>query len=119
LVPLKLEQTLDRSGKSQLFASSSLKFNAEVLYSRDNFHPFDMGSDKDYVYKLNPDGDVTDLTNSYNATFTMTNTFSSTAFLTVKASTFFRDYNEHLYDSPYDPDIFHLILYPIQLHMHS
>jgi len=103
IVPLNWSKRWIAQANLSYFASSSLKFNAEVLYSKDNYHKFDTGDDADYVYKLNPDGDVLDYTNSYNATFTMTNTFSSTSFLTVKASTFFKDFNEHLYDSPTDP----------------
>ncbi len=82
-------------------ASSYFKFNAELLYSKEDFKDYNHG------FKFNPDGDVNKFANSYNATFTMTHTFSSTAFYTFKVSYFFKDFNEYLYKDPFDPRYLH------------
>lgn len=83
------------------FASSQFKFNAEILYSKEDY------KDYSHFYKWNPYGDVIKYTNSYNATFTMTHTFSNTSFYTIKVSDFFKDFKEHLYDDPLDSRYLH------------
>ncbi|MCX6175465.1 MAG: TonB-dependent receptor [Ignavibacteriales bacterium] len=97
LVPMNWSKRWIGQGNLSFFASSRLKFNAEILYSKEDYRNYN------HAFKLNPDGDATDYTHSYNATFTMTHTFSNTSFYTVKASYFFRDYNEYLYSDPLDP----------------
>jgi len=97
LVPMNWNKRWIGQGNLSFYASSKLKFNAELLYSKEDYRNYN------HAFKLNPDGDVTDFTHSYNATFTMTHTFSNTSFYTVKASYFFRDYNEYLYNDPLDP----------------
>lgn len=97
IVPMNWSKRWIGQGNLSFFASSNLKFNAELLYSKEDYRNYNHG------FKLNPDGDVTDYTHSYNATFTMTHTFSNTSFYTVKASYFFRDFNEYLYSNPLDP----------------
>ncbi|MEK6553028.1 MAG: carboxypeptidase-like regulatory domain-containing protein, partial [Bacteroidota bacterium] len=82
-------------------ASSSFKFNAEILYSKENFQ------DYEHFYKWNPDGSVKKFSNSYNATFTMTHTISNKSFYTIKLSNFFKDFNEYLYDDPLDSRYVH------------
>lgn len=82
-------------------ATSNIKFNAELLYSKEDFKDYNHG------FKLNPDGDVLKFTHSYNATFTMTHSLSSKSFYTLKLSNFFKDFNEHLYDDPLDPRYLH------------
>ncbi|MEW6193656.1 MAG: TonB-dependent receptor [Bacteroidota bacterium] len=83
------------------YASSQFKFNAEILYSKEDY------KDYNHFFKWNPYGDVIKYTNSYNATFTLTHTFSNTSFYTIKISDFFKDFNEHLYDSPTDSRYLH------------
>jgi len=83
------------------FASSLFKFNAELLYSKEDY------MDYNHDYKYIPDGNVTKHSNSYNTTLTMTHTFSSTSFYTVKVSNFFKDFNEYLYDNPNDSRYVH------------
>ncbi|MFA5804002.1 MAG: TonB-dependent receptor [Melioribacteraceae bacterium] len=82
-------------------ASSSFKFNAEILYSKENFQ------DYEHFYKWNPDGSVKKFSNSYNATFTMTHTISNKSFYTIKLSNFFKDFNEYLYENPLDSRYVH------------
>ena len=91
-------------------ASKYFKFNLEGLYSKSNFQEYD------HEYRLNPDGNVNKFSNSYTSTFTMTHTFSSSSFYTIKGSYFFRDFNEYLYENPLDkryvhPDSLNSILY--------
>ncbi len=82
-------------------ASSSFKFNAEILYSKDNFQ------DYEHFFKWNPEGSVKKFSNSYNATFTMTHTISNKSFYTIKLSNFFKDFNEYLYENPLDSRYIH------------
>jgi outer membrane receptor for ferrienterochelin and colicin len=96
IVPMNWSKNYIGQANLSYFASSKLKFNAEFLYSKEDYR------DYNHSYKLNPDGDVLKYSNSYNATFTMTHTLSSTSFYTVKLSYFFKDFNEHLYDDSLD-----------------
>lgn len=83
------------------FASSNFKFNLEMLYSKENFRDYNHG------FKWNPEGDVLKYTNSYNGTFTLTHTFSSSSFYTIKVSNFFKDFKENLYEDPFDSRYLH------------
>jgi outer membrane receptor protein involved in Fe transport len=83
------------------FASSNFKFNAELLYSKENYR------DYSHFYKWNPYGDVNKFADSYNATFTMTHTFSNTSFYTLKLSKFQKDFEEYLYEDPFDSRYMH------------
>ncbi|MCB0729890.1 MAG: TonB-dependent receptor [Ignavibacteriae bacterium] len=83
------------------FASSAFKFNLEGLFSDEEF------KDYNHDYKLNPDGDVTKFSKSLSTTFTMTHTFSSSSFYTVKASYFNREFNEYTFENPYDSRYLH------------
>jgi len=78
------------------FASSAFKFNIEALFSDREF------KDYEHDYKLNPDGDVTKFSKSLSTTFTMTHTFSSSSFYTVKASYFNRDFDEYTFENLFD-----------------
>jgi outer membrane receptor protein involved in Fe transport len=78
------------------FASKSIKLNLQTLYSNSNY------KDYSHDFKLNPDGDVEKFSRSLSTTLTLTHTVSSKTFYTVKASHFFRDFNEYLYEDPYD-----------------
>lgn len=88
-------------GNLSWFASTAFKFNLEALYSDQEY------KDYSHDYKLNPDGDVTKFSKSLSTTFTMTHTFSSSSFYTVKASYFNREFNEYLYEDPYDSRYLH------------
>ncbi|MBU1096108.1 MAG: TonB-dependent receptor [Bacteroidetes bacterium] len=82
-------------------ASSSFKFNMEMLLSDEEYK--DYGHD----WKYNPDGDVTKFDNSITTTITMTHTFSSSAFYTLKGSYFKRTFDEYLYENPLDSRYIH------------
>ena len=92
------------------FASPRFKFNLEGLFSDEEF------KDYNHDFKLNPDGDVKKFTNSISTTFTLTHTFSSTSFYTLKGSYFKRVFDEYLYENPLDsrylhPDSLNRVLY--------
>lgn len=101
LVPMNYSKRLLGQLNLSFFPSSSIKMNAELLYSTNNY------KDYNHFFKLNPDGDVKKFNKSYNATFTLTHTLSSKSFYVLKVSNFFRDFNEKLYDDPYDPRYLH------------
>jgi outer membrane receptor protein involved in Fe transport len=83
------------------YASTFFKFNAEVLYSKENYR------DYSHFFKWNPYGDVNKFADSYNATFTMTHTISGSAFYTLKLSQFKKDFEEYLYEDPFDARYMH------------
>src|SRR4030065_770360 len=92
------------------WASNEFKFNLEGLLSTEDFKDYDHG------YKWNPDGNVNKFSNSYNGTLTLTHPISSSTFYTLKGSYFFKDFNEYLYDNPFDsryqhPDSLNTIAY--------
>lgn len=101
LTPMNWSKRWIGQANLSYYASSDFKFNAEVLYSKEDY------KDYNHFYKWNPDGDVNKHSRSYNATFTMTHTFSSTSFYTVKVSNFFKDFNEYLYEDPSDSRYLH------------
>lgn len=101
LTPMNWSKRWIGQANLSYYASSDFKFNAEVLYSKEDYR------DYEHFYKWNPDGDVNKHSRSYNATFTMTHTFSSTSFYTVKVSNFFKDFNEYVYEDPYDSRYLH------------
>ncbi len=83
------------------FASSALKFNVEALFSDREY------KDYSHDYKLNPDGDVTKFSTSLSTTFTMTHTFSSSSFYTLKVSYFNREFNEYTFEDAFDSRYMH------------
>ena len=101
LVPMNWNKRYITQANISYSASSSLKFNAEILYSQEDYRNYNHG------FKWNPDGDVTDKTHSYNGTFTLTHTLNNTSFYTLKVSEFRRDFREQLYDDPYDSRYMH------------
>jgi outer membrane receptor protein involved in Fe transport len=101
LTPMNWSKRWIGQANLSYFASSNFKFNLEMLYSKENFRDYNHG------FKWNPEGDVLKYTNSYNGTFTLTHTFSSSSFYTIKVSNFFKDFNEHLYDDPFDSRYLH------------
>ncbi len=100
-VPMDFSRRFLGIGNISFFASKEFKFNLEGLYSDDHF------KDYNHAFKLNPDGDVNKYSTSYNGILTMTHTFSSSSFYTVKASYFHKEFKEHLYDDPYDSRYLH------------
>lgn len=82
-----------------------LKVNMEGLYSEEDFQ--DYNNDYGQEYRWNPDGDVNKFARSYNLTATITHMLSSSSFYTIKGSYFFKDFNEYLYEDPYDSRYLH------------
>lgn len=83
------------------YASKYFKFNLEGLYSKRKYQ------DYNHFFKWEPDGNNFQFSDSYNTTFTMTHTFSSRSFYTVKASIFDREYKSYLYEDPLDSRYLH------------
>lgn len=79
------------------WASKYFKFNLEGLFSKRNYQ------DYNHFFAWEPYGRPYKFSTSYNTTFTMTNTFSSSAFFTLRASWFKHKYQSYLYKNPYDP----------------
>lgn len=83
----------------QLF--EGVKINNELLYSKDNYQ------DYNHFFKWNPDGNPFKYANSYNETVILNHVLSPKTFYTLRGSYFFKDFNQHLFDSPYDPRYMH------------
>ena len=79
----------------------TIKLNVEGLYSKRDYQ------DYDHQYKYVPDGNVTKHFESFNNVWSLTHTVSSKSFYTVNASYFFRDFNEYLYEDPFDSRYLH------------
>ncbi|HMU42484.1 MAG TPA: TonB-dependent receptor [Ignavibacteriaceae bacterium] len=95
-VPMNWSKRYLGQANLSYWPASDVKLNAELLYSKEDFQNY--GHD----WKWTPDGNVKDFSNSYNTTLTVTHLLSSSTFYTVKGSYFFKDFNEYLYDNPYD-----------------
>ncbi|MFH1196243.1 MAG: TonB-dependent receptor [bacterium] len=95
-VPMNWSKRLIGQANLSIIASSAIKFNLEGLYSKEDYR------DYNHFYKYNPDNDVTKYTNSFNSTITMTHTFSSSSFYTIKGSVFERKFKEYLFENPFD-----------------
>ncbi|HVO73707.1 MAG TPA: TonB-dependent receptor [Ignavibacteriaceae bacterium] len=101
VVPMNWHRTAYGQGNIALSPFQNFKINLEGLYSKDDYQ------DYNHEYVWNPDGDVNKFSESYDGTLTLTHTFSSSAFYTVKGSFFNKDFNEYLYKDPHDPRYLH------------
>ncbi len=101
VVPMNWSKRWIGQANLSWFLSTAIKFNLEGLYSKDDYE------DYDHIYRWNPDGNVTKHSNAYNTTLTMTHTLSSKTFYTLRGSYFFKDFNEYLYNNPFDPRYVH------------
>lgn len=101
VVPMNWSKRWIGQANLSWFASTALKFNVEVLYSKEQFQ------DYDHSFKWAPDGNVNKFAEAYNTTFSFTHTLSSTAFYNLRLSYFFKDFEEYLYDDPFDPRYLH------------
>jgi len=84
LVPMNWSKQWIGQANLSYYASSKLKFNVEMLYSNDDYRNYN------HAFRLIRTAMLL-INNSYNATFTMTHTFSNTSFYTLKASYFSRE----------------------------
>jgi outer membrane receptor protein involved in Fe transport len=88
-------------GNVSLAPVQELKILFEGLYSDIDYQ------DYNHEYRWNPDGDVNKFARSYNLTGTITHMLSSSSFYELKGSYFFKDFNEYLYEDPYDSRYLH------------
>ncbi|OGU82144.1 MAG: hypothetical protein A2W11_07445 [Ignavibacteria bacterium RBG_16_35_7] len=88
-------------GNIAFYPIQELKFNLEGLYSKEDYQ------DYNHEYKWNPDGNVFKFAESNSGTATITHMLSSSTFYTVKGSYFYKDFNEYLYENPFDKRYFH------------
>ncbi len=95
-VSMSWSEKITGQGKIAYWPTSTIKLNAELLYSQNDYE------DYDHSYKWEPDGSLTKHTYSYNALMTMTHTLSPKTFYTMNVSYFFKEFKERLYDSPFD-----------------
>lgn len=100
VVPMNWRKSYYGQGNIAFSPIQEIKFNLEGLYSKENFQ------DYNHEYRWNPEGDVNKFAESYNGTITATHMLSSSTFYTVKGSYFFKDFNEYLYENPYDSRYF-------------
>jgi outer membrane receptor protein involved in Fe transport len=100
-VPMNWSSTTFAQGNISILPVQEIKILLEGLYSNVEYQ------DYNHEYRWNPDGDVNKYARSYNLTATLTQMLSSSTFYDIKGSYFFKDFNEYLYDDPYDPRYMH------------
>lgn len=96
VVPMNWHKSYYGQGNIAYSPIQELKINIEGLYSKEDYQ------DYNHEYRWNPDGNVFKFAESYNGTATITHMLSSSSFYTVKGAYFFKDFNEYLYENPYD-----------------
>ena len=100
-VPMNWSSTTFAQGNISILPVQEIKILLEGLYSNVEYQ------DYNHEYLWNPDGDVNKYSRSYNLTATLTQMLTSSTFYNIKGSYFFKDFNEYLYDDPYDPRYMH------------
>lgn len=101
VVPMNWSKNYYAQGNIGFLPIQELKINFEGLYSKTDYR------DYNHEYRWNPDGDVNKFSRSYNLTTTITHMLSSASFYTLKGSYFFKDFNEYLYENPFDSRYLH------------
>jgi outer membrane receptor protein involved in Fe transport len=99
--PMNWSKNLYGQGNISVSPVQEVKILFEGLYSDVEYQ------DYNHEYRWNPDGDVRKYSRSYNLTGTITHMLSSSTFYTLKGSYFFKDFNEYLYEDPFDSRYFH------------
>ena len=97
VVPMNWSRRWLGQGKLTYWPTGTIKLNAELLYSKDDYQ------DYDHSYKWEPDGNLFKFSNSYNSWLQMTHTLNSKTFYTINASYFQKSFDEYLYKNPFDP----------------
>ncbi|GAB4287406.1 MAG: hypothetical protein Kow0098_03910 [Ignavibacteriaceae bacterium] len=100
-VPMDWSRRYIGQANLTFWPATEVKLNGELLYSKEEFQ------DYDHAFKWNPDGNVNKFANSYNATLTATHLLTSSTFYTLKGSYFFKDFNEYLFEDPFDSRYLH------------
>ncbi|MGH1366028.1 MAG: TonB-dependent receptor [Calditrichia bacterium] len=87
-----------RTGQAKLTwqAMPTLKFNLEGLASLEEFR------DYSHEYRLTPTGDVTKFNDTYSLSFIANHTLSNTTFYTLNFAYQNREFNEYLFEDPFD-----------------
>ena len=101
VVPMNWSENVYGQGNLSLSPIQELKIIVEGLYSDIDYR------DYEHEYRWNPEGDVLKFARSYNLSGTITHMLSSASFYTVKGSYFFKDFNEYLYENPFDSRYLH------------
>lgn len=101
VIPMNWSKNIYGQGNVNFSPMQEIKINVESLYSKADY------KDYNHEYRWNPDGDVNKFARSYNLTTTITHMLSSSSFYTIKGSYFFKDFNEYLYNDPYDSRYLH------------
>ncbi|MBI2619557.1 MAG: TonB-dependent receptor [Ignavibacteriales bacterium] len=101
VLSMNWQRTWYGQGNLSFSPVQGLKLNLEGLYSKEHFQ------DYDHSYRWNPDGNVRKFAESYSTTGTLTYMLSPSAFVTLKGSYFTKDFNEYLYDDPFDKRYLH------------
>ena len=98
--PVSMNDRERVSGQAKLTfqVSGSAKLSLFGLFSRINYR------DYGHEWKLNPDGDVRKFDKGYNVGALWTHSLGSTSFYTINLSYFLKDFKEHLYADPFDPN---------------
>ena len=100
-VSMNWSRNIFGQGNISLSPVQELKILFEGLYSDIDYQ------DYNHEYRWNPEGDVNKFARSYNLTGTITHMLSSSSFYELKGSYFFKDFNEYLYENPYDSRYLH------------
>ena len=100
-VPMNWSKNTFGQGNISFSPVQDIKILLEGLYSNVEY------SDYNHEYRWNPDGDVNKYAQSHNFTATITQMLSSSTFYDIKGSYFYKDFNEYLYEDPYDPRYLH------------
>lgn len=97
--PVSMNDQERYSGQAKLTYqfTPQMKLNLSGLYSNFDYRNYNE------TYRLNPDGDVRDYDRGYNVSALFTHTINPTSFYTINASYLLKDFKEHLYESPFDP----------------
>lgn len=101
VVPMDWSERFTGHAKVTFKPTGTLKFNAEILASAEDFQDYNHG------FRWNPEGDVNKFSDSYNTWFSMTHTLSQRTFYELNVSYFNKKFEEYLYEDPHDDRYMH------------
>ena len=96
--PVSMNSRQRTTGQAKLtwFAKPTVKFTLEGLGSSEEFQ------DYDHSFRLVPEANVFKFNDAYSVSFGLNHTLSSRSFYDLKLSYFNREFNEYLYEDPFD-----------------
>jgi len=100
-VPMNWNKRFMLQSNLSFWVAQKFKFLFEFLYSDEEFQ------DYEHDYRWIPDGNVNKFAESYNGTFTFTHLISSSTYYTLKGSYFKKEFNEFLFENPFDSRYLH------------